>query len=241
MEQEIAQRIVELLAGYGVSCGEGQARLLTHHLLLVIEKNKVLNLTRIVDVPKAVVLHVVDSLLPLVSSAFELGPEDCFVDMGTGAGFPGVPLGIMTGAHGTLVDSVGKKVAAVNEFIAELGLDNLEAVHGRVEDLAVKMRGSQDLVVARALARTNVLIEYATPFLKQHGRLLVAKARPDEDELTEAERAADLCGLELVSRETFELPDGLGHRELLFYERVRKSKIKLPRKSGTAKREPLGV
>lgn len=241
MERSVAKSIQELLSDYGLVCSDEQSRLLDKHLELVIEKNKVLNLTRITNVAEAVVLHVVDSLLLLCCEGVKLTEQSKFVDMGTGAGFPGIPLGIMTGAQGMLVDSVGKKVAAVQEFIETLGLENLIARHARVEDLAVDLCGSQDVVVARALARTNILVEYATPFLKKGGKLVVAKARPEEEEVAEADRAAKICGLRRVSRETFELPEGLGHREILVYEKIGSARIKLPRKAGTAKREPLGV
>lgn len=241
MEHGALDTLIALLAEYGISCDERRASLLVRHLDLVIEKNKVMNLTRIIDASDALVLHIVDSLLPLACKDMKLSGSSSFVDMGTGAGFPGIPLGIMTDAHGTLIDSVGKKVSAVNEFIAALGLDNLVVEHGRLEDLACSLRGTQDYVFARALARTNILIEYAAPFLKKNGLLVVSKAHPDQEELEEAQRAGELCGLTYVSRETYELPRDLGHREILLYQKTGKAKIKLPRKAGTAKREPLGV
>lgn len=241
MEHSAPNTLIALLAEYGISCDERRASLLVRHLDLVIEKNKVMNLTRIIDASDALVLHIVDSLLPLACKDMKLSGSSSFVDMGTGAGFPGIPLGIMTDAHGTLIDSVGKKVSAVNEFIATLGLDNLVAEHGRLEDLACSLRGTQDYVFARALARTNILIEYAAPYLKKNGLLVVSKAHPDQEELEEAQRAGELCGLTYVSRETYELPRDLGHREILLYQKTGKAKIKLPRKAGTAKREPLGV
>ena len=99
-------RVREELAGFGISCSDGQARLLVRHLLLVIEKNRTVNLTRIVDPQEAVTLHVVDSLLPMACKGIALDCSSRFLDLGTGAGCPGIPLGIMTGAVGLLVDSV---------------------------------------------------------------------------------------------------------------------------------------
>lgn len=241
MEHTALDTLIALLAEYGISCDERRALLLVRHLDLVIEKNKVMNLTRITDASDALVLHIVDSLLPLACKDVKLSGSSTFVDMGTGAGFPGIPLGIMTDAQGTLIDSVGKKVSAVNEFISALGLENLVAEHGRLEDLACSLRGTQDYVFARALARTNILIEYAAPFLKMNGLLVVSKAHPDQEELEEAQRAGELCGLTYVSRETYELPRDLGHREILLYQKTAKAKLQLPRKAGTAKRDPLGV
>ena len=117
----LEQSVIDQLSVYGVACSPQQARLLIHHLELVIEKNKVVNLTRITDPGEAVSLHVVDSLLPLSCDDVALNRSCKYLDMGTGAGCPGIPLGIMTGAHGLLVDSVNKKVQAVGEF-ANMGV-----------------------------------------------------------------------------------------------------------------------
>lgn len=237
----LVTQVMSELGSFGIDCSEDKATKLVGHLELLIEKNKVVNLTRIVDPSSAVTLHVVDSLLPLACQDVRLEPTSTFLDIGTGGGFPGIPLGVMTGAHGLLVDSVGKKVKAVNEFISELGVDGLEARHTRVEELAHELPCSQDFVFARAVAQSNVLIEYATPLLRRDGLLVIQKALPEMEELACAERAAKLCGLSLVSRETFELRDGLGHREILMYRKTSKSKIKLPRRVGLATKEPLGV
>ncbi len=237
----LEQQLIDELLLFGIKCTPEQAKTLIEYLKLVIEKNKVVNLTRISDPSTAVTLHMVDSLLPLALLHESMTSESSYVDMGTGAGFPGVPLGVLTGATGVLVDSVNKKVSAVTEFIDRLGLDNLQAVHMRVEDLSADMRHQFDFVFARAVAQTNILIEYATPFLRMGGLLVVQKGRPEEAELLAAEKASHICGLELVSRETFELPHDSGHREILIYKRIKKSKLRLPRKAGTAKKSPLGI
>ncbi|WP_204792808.1 16S rRNA (guanine(527)-N(7))-methyltransferase RsmG [Olsenella profusa] len=240
MHDALIAQLVEELAVFGIRCKKEQAELMVRHLELLIEKNKVVNLTRITEPADAVTLHLVDSLLPLASREVSVSEKDRYLDLGTGGGFPGIPFGVMTGSHGTLLDSVGKKVAAVNEFIQELGMRRLVAVHDRVEDYARTHGGSQTIVLARAVAQTNALVEYATPLLSHNGLLLVQKGRPETEEIERGVRAAKICGLELVSRETFELPRGLGHREVLVFKKVRKPTIKLPRKTGLAKREPLG-
>lgn len=239
--RSLEARVKEELAGFGISCSDDQARLLVRHLLLVIEKNRVVNLTRVVDPQEAVTLHVVDSLLPLACEGIALDRSSRFLDLGTGAGFPGIPLGIMTGAHGLLVDSVNKKVQAVSEFAARIGLSALHALHARVEDCALRHPKSQDYVFARAVAQSNVLIEYAAPLLKTGGLLVLEKARPTDEELACASEAAKICGMRDVSRETFELPRELGHREILVYKKVSEPSIRLPRKVGEAKRSPLGA
>lgn len=241
VDEHLVEQLIDELSQFGISLTREQAQMLVSYLGLVIEKNKVVNLTRITNPSEAVTLHLVDSLLPLASNSLHVDESSKVLDMGTGAGFPGVPVAVVTGAQALLVDSVRKKTDAVSEFAAVLGLGNVSTQHARLEELAKDLTFSQDVVFARAVARTNVLIEYATPFLSQNGVLVVEKGRPEDDEITEAEKAATLCGLSLVSRETFELPHDFGHREILIYKKVGKSKIKLPRRTGLAKSQPLGV
>lgn len=241
MTDSLIQQLVSELDDFGITCELSQASLMVRHLELLIEKNKVVNLTRITDLNEAVTLHLVDSLLPLSCEAVSASESDRFLDMGTGGGFPGIPFGVMTGAHGVLIDSVGKKVDAVNSFITEIGLRRLSAIHTRVEDYALTHGGSQTIVLARAVAQTNTLVEYAAPLLSRNGLLIVQKGHPEQSEIEAGVRAGEICGLSLVSRETFELPRGLGHREVLVFRKVAKPRIRLPRKVGTAKKSPLGV
>ena len=241
MESSLVERLEDELESFGISFTREQTENLLKHLTLLEEKNKVLNLTRIVDMETAVTLHVVDSLLPLACEQISLNKDSLFLDIGTGGGFPGVPLGIMTGAKGVLVDSIGKKVSAVNDFLGALGLTRLQGRHIRVEDLAREVPATFGYVFARAVAQTNVLIEYASPLLKNEGILVVQKGRPEDSEIEAATRAAEICGMRMVSRETFELPHELGHREILTYKKVSKPRIKLPRRNGQAKSEPLGL
>ena len=216
-----------------------QWRALTRHLGLVIERNRTLNLTRITGWDEAVCLHIVDSLL--LQDAFAEAPAGAFVDVGTGAGYPGIPLAVVTGRDGTLVDSVAKKAAAVREFVEELGMSGQLRVEAtRIEELARCERARYAVVTARAVAQTGTLVEYAAPLLCKGGRLVVAKARPSDEELARAKRVAKLCGMRYVSRETYELPADLGHREVISYERVGNPRIKLPRPVGAAQHRPLG-
>lgn len=240
MNEALEKQLIEELAVFGIELSADQARTLVSYLMLVIEKNKVVNLTRITNPAEAVTLHLVDSLIPLASSALHIGAKDHVLDMGTGAGFPGVPVAVVTQAQALLVDSVGKKTTAVQEFADTLGLQNVGTRHARLEELAREIPCSQNAVFARAVAKTNVLLEYATPFLVKGGLLVVEKGRPQEEELRAASHAAKVCGMKLVSRETFELPRDLGHREVLLYEKVRTSQIKLPRRNGLARQQPLG-
>ena len=210
---------------YGIETTNEQRRLLLTHLDLVVEKNKVMNLTRILTPEDAVQRHVVDSLLILPSvKKCELSRRQSFVDIGTGAGFPGVPLGIVTDYEGLLIDSVGKKISAVNEFVRDLGLTE---------------RLKAESIRARAVADLGVLVEYASPLLKQGGHLVVSKARIGDDEVRRGTGTAERTGMKYVSRETYELPEDAGHREILTFVREVKSQVKLPRQTGMAKHKPL--
>ena len=142
---------------YGIPLTGDQARLMVAHLDLVIEKNKVVNLTRITEPAEGLVLHCLDSLMPLAFISSQIGSQDVVLDAGTGAGFPGIPLAIATGAHAVLIDSVGKKVNA-SRLCHKAGLDNVEALHVRAEELAIERPESFSYVFARAVAQSNVLL-----------------------------------------------------------------------------------
>lgn len=223
----------------GIAASPHQRELLATHVDLVIERNRSVNLTRIASVRDAAYLHVVDSLL--LMEAFSQAPEGPFVDMGTGAGFPGIPLAIMTERPAVLIDSVRKKAAAVDDFVCSLGLSgqvHVEAV--RAEEFARGNRNRFSVVTARAVAQTNVIVEYGAPLLVRGGRLVVAKARPSDEEVAAGDRAARICGLRCVSRETRQLPHDMGRREILCYERTGNPSVRLPRAVGMAKHHPLG-
>ena len=238
---EYRDQLAEYLAAYGITCDEQACSLMLRHLDLVVAKNEVMNLTRIVDPADALVRHVVDSLLLLPTiESLSVSADGRFLDVGTGAGFPGVPLAVSTGMSGKLIDSVGKKINAVSEFLAELGLaDRVTAQAVRAEELARVEAGSYDLVTARAVAELGVLVEYATPLLKMGGLLVVSKARISDDEMSRGVATGKIVGMDLVSRETYELPNDTGHREIIAFKRARKSRVKLPRQTGAAKHKPL--
>lgn len=234
--------LLRLSASYGITLSTEQAELLLHHLTLVIEKNKVLNLTSVDSVSEGTIKHILDSLLFIkgIPQSLYADGHARFVDVGTGAGFPGIPLAIMGTWRGLLIDSVGKKSRAVQEFLEELGLTHRIAMEAiRSEDLARERPLFFDVVTARAVAEVSVLLEYASPLLKCNGLLVCSKARLSAEELHHAEHAAPLCGLRLVSRETFELPLNRGHREILTYRKHSEPKTSLPRQNGMAKHMPL--
>lgn len=215
-----------------------QRELLDKHLELVIEENKVTNLTRIVDWESAQVLHVEDSLagLPEVEEALE-GP---YLDMGSGAGFPGIPLAIMTGREALLADSVGKKTRALDSFAAELGIDDIVSTyHGRIEDLALQQPNRFSLVTARALSSLASLLELASPLLAKGGRLVCYKAHSESEELEHAREIARKLGMEFVSSRGFTLSDGETSRAIIVFRKRCNPSMKLPRRVGMAQKKPF--
>lgn len=215
-----------------------QRELLDKHLELVIEENKVTNLTRIVDWESAQVLHVEDSLagLPEVEEALE-GP---YLDMGSGAGFPGIPLAIMTGRETLLADSVGKKTRALDSFAAELGIDDIVSTyHGRIEDLALQQPNHFSLVTARALSSLASLLELASPLLTKGGRLVCYKAHSESEELEHAREIARKLGMEFVSSRGFTLSDGETSRAIIVFRKRCNPSMKLPRRVGMAQKKPF--
>lgn len=209
--------------------------LLKRHLELVIEANKTTNITRISSWEDGMLLHVQDSLLGL--DALNACPAGRYADIGTGAGYPGIPLAIESGRDTLLVDSVGKKVQILDGFVRELGLKNVSTYAGRIEDLGREQAGQFAAVSARALSKISVLLELSSPLLKKGGRLICYKARVEQEELDHARVVAKQVGMELVDDKTFEL--GENCRRILSYEKVGKPKIKLPRRTGLAQRKPL--
>lgn len=235
---DLARELIGYCSQLDLDLDLSDAELCVRHLLMVNQVNQYMNLTRISDIHEALVLHVVDSLS--LTRDLPIEPER-FLDMGTGAGFPGIPFAIYTGCEGVLLDSVGKKIDAVNAFITELGLDAVTAVHDRCESYASKHASEFDTVFARAVGQMNLIVEYATPFIDEDGYLVMAKANPSDEERRIADKTAELCGLELVGVDEFDLPCDLGHRTVFLYQKVSKPKVKLPRAVGLAKKQPLVI
>lgn len=212
--------------------------LMQRYLDLILEANKTTNLTRITDDHRAKLLHLEDSLvgLPEVNEA----PQGLYGDLGSGGGFPGVPIAIATGRETILVDSVKKKMAIVESILDEVGLgDQISTSSERIEDLPKEYAGSFAVLTARALSRLVSLIELASPLLKKGGRLVCYKAHVSQDEIDEALAVQSLVGMKLVSQREVTLSDGETVRTIFVFEKTGKPRIKLPRRVGLAQKQPL--
>ena len=215
-----------------------QRKLLDQHLRLVIEENKTTNLTRIVDWESAQILHIEDSIqgFPEFSDA----PEGRYLDMGSGAGFPGIPLAILSGRDTLLADSVGKKTKALDKFISELGLSvTVSTYHGRIEDLATEHPGEFSVVTARALSQLSSLLELASPLLCKGGSLVCYKTQAESEELSHAKAVAQKLGMEFVSARGLVLSDGETQRAIIVFRKRCNPSMKLPRRVGLAQKKPF--
>ena len=209
--------------------------LLEKHLELVIEANQTVNITRIASWDDGMLLHVKDSLLGL--EALNKCPAGKLADIGSGAGYPGIPLAIEGGRETVLVDSVGKKTRVLDGFIKQLGLKNVSTANQRIEDFGKQHQGEFAAVTARALSKLSVLLELAAPPLFVGGRLIAYKANVEADELHHANDVCAVVGMQLIGDKTYSL-EGF-NRRILCYEKTCEPKIKLPRRVGLAQKKPL--
>ncbi|MDY2723233.1 MAG: 16S rRNA (guanine(527)-N(7))-methyltransferase RsmG [Coriobacteriales bacterium] len=208
------------------------------NLKLVIEKNKVLNLTRIDSFEDAVVLHLEDSLSIYPEFMHSSGE---FCDIGTGGGFPGLPLAIASGRKGILLDSVKKKALAVQEFVEEVSLTGqVQALGMRSEELCAERFGEFDTVVARAVDKLSVVEEYAGPLLASGGHLIAMRGTESLGDEKAAQIASEQLGLQMIEKRAFSLgPDEVA-RSVYVFEKNGSPSIKLPRRPGMAHKKPLG-
>lgn len=205
---------------------------------MLIEKNKVMNLTAITDFDEVFEKHFADSLSLIM--AIDLRQELSVMDLGTGAGFPGIPLKIVfPQLKITLADSLNKRILFLDEVIQKLELENIETVHGRAEDLARRQeyRESFDLCVSRAVANLSTLTEYCLPFVKVNGNFVSYKGGDCDEEVEAAKSSVHLLGGRIRKVKKFDL--GEAKRAFVIIEKKNTTPKKYPRKAGTPSKEPL--
>lgn len=226
----------------GIILTEKQKEQLFKYFELLTEWNQVMNLTAITEMPEVVTKHFVDSLLVVkVLDGIRTETYSC-IDVGTGAGFPGIPLKIaFPQLQITLLDSLNKRVGFLNTVIQELELTGIQAVHGRAEDFGrdKEYREQFDLCVSRAVANLSTLSEYCLPFVKQGGSFLPYKSGKVEEEAREAEGAVKKLGGSMGDTKTFILPGTDVDRTFVPIDKIHMTPKKYPRKAGMPGKEPL--
>lgn len=206
---------------------------------MLIEQNKVMNLTAITDYEEVMKKHFIDSLS--LVKAYDLSKKVSVIDVGTGAGFPGIPLKIaFPNLQVTLLDSLNKRVSFLNSVIDALGLTGIEAIHGRAEDFARNsLREKYDLCVSRAVANLSTLSEYCLPFIKVGGQFISYKSEKIAEEKIAAQNAITILGGKVAAQMEFTLSDSDIYRNLFVIEKVKSTPKKYPRKAGVPGKEPL--
>lgn len=241
MQTPESLRILEdYLIRRGIPFDESQMDQVTKFSEFLIESNRRFNLTRITDAKEFSVKHTIDSLsvLPILQS----NDIRSFVDIGTGAGIPGIIVKIFRpDMSATLVDSAAKKVTFLNESIEMLGLKDCHAIWGRAEVLShrTEYREQFDAGLARAVADLRVLIELVLPFVRVNGILIAQKGPNGEQELSAASHAIRELGGEVENVETFALPEDAGTRSLVIIRKLLPSPTKYPRRPGIPEKRPL--
>jgi len=207
---------------------------------MVVEKNKVMNLTGITEFDEFIDKHYIDSLS--IVNAVDMSQVNSVIDVGTGAGFPGIPLKIaFPHLKITLLDSLNKRINFLNEVVEALGLQNVETCHGRAEDFGHRKeyREQYDLCASRAVANLSTLAEYCLPFVKVGGQFVSYKSGNVVNELKESSKAIKILGGETGQVCSFILPETDFARTLVPIQKVRMTGNKYPRKAGTPSKEPL--
>jgi len=213
---------------------------------ILVEWNKVMNLTAITDYDEVLLKHYIDSLAINkaidVESNWNLNKKIKVIDIGTGAGFPGIPLKIIfDNLDVVLLDSMNKKVKFLNEVILKLNLSNMSAIHGRAEDFAkdFSYRESFDLCVSRAVSNLATLSEYCLPYVKVGGAFISYKSGEIDAELKDSEKAIQMLGGKILKVEKMTLPGSDIERSFVIIEKVKKTISIYPRKAGLPAKEPL--
>ena len=224
----------------GISLSKEQINQFLKYYEMLVEKNKVMNLTAITEFEEVVVKHFLDSIS--IGKYYDMEKADTLIDVGTGAGFPGIPLKIAyPNLKITLLDSLNKRIKFLAEVCEELGLDNVELIHGRAEDFGINAnyREKYNICVSRAVANLSTLSEYCLPFVKVSGYFISYKSGNVEEELNNSKKAMHLLGAEVEKVENFMLPDTEIGRSFVFIKKIKNMAKKYPRKAGMPSKEPL--
>ena len=237
---EKTDRFLKSLEKLNIHLNEKQVYQFIKYYEMLIETNKVMNLTAITEFDEVIDKHFVDSLALI--QAIDLNKELKVIDVGTGAGFPGIPLKIaFPELDILLLDSLNKRIHFLDQVISELGLENIQTIHGRAEDFGKNplYREKFDLCVSRAVANLSTLSEYCVPFVKVDGYFISYKSGKVQEELDASRHAVDILGGKVEKCLNYALADTDMERSLVVIHKLKPTKKAYPRKAGKPSKEPL--
>lgn len=233
--------MIDVLNKLNIKDAEAKADVLMQYMDCILEKNEKVNLTAITERDDFIQKHFIDSLLCADSKEFL--EAERIIDVGTGGGFPGIPLAVcFPEKEFVLMDSLAKRINIIRELCVKLGIENVSVVHGRAEDLGRQegLRETFDLCVSRAVANMSTLCEYCLPFVREGGAFIAYKGPDCESEINDALSAIRLLGGELDRIDSAtELAQGGYRHSFAFVKKVEATPDKYPRKAGTPSKKPL--
>ena len=239
MEYDVFQGILnDKCQKIHIKLREEQIKKFYTYMNLLLEWNEKMNLTAITEPNEVILKHFIDSLT--ISKYIE--DDSTVIDMGTGAGFPGIPLKIVReDINITLVDSLNKRIKFLDEVIDKLDLQNIETVHARAEEFGknVKYREKFDYATSRAVANLSTLAEYLIPLVKIKGKVISMKGSTVDEEIENSRKAINVLGGRILGIDEFDLPDSDIKRNIIIIEKIRNTSNKYPRKAGTPAKDPI--
>ena len=238
MSTEFKNKMINLAKQISIDLTEKQVIDFYEYMNLLLEWNEKINLTAITEMDDVILKHFIDSITILKN----LKENDSIIDVGTGAGFPGIPVAIMnSNINITLLDSLNKRIMFLDEVCKKLELKNIKTIHGRAEDFGQdnKTREKYDIAVSRAVANLATLSEYLLPFVKVGGICICMKGPDAEKEIEDAKFAIKELGGKIEKIDNFILPDSDIERNIIIIRKIKGTPKKYPRKAGTPSKTPL--
>ena len=238
MNDNFKNKMMELSKKINTQLNDEQITKYFKFMNLLLEWNEKINLTAITEFNDVILKHFIDSMTVLKY----IENKSSIIDVGTGAGFPGIPIAIMKNdIKITLLDSLNKRINFLNEVSHELNINNIETIHGRAEELGQnkKYREIYDIAVSRAVANMTTLSEYLIPFVKVGGICICMKGPDIQQEMEQAKFAIKELGGEILNIEEFVLPDSDIERNIAIIKKIKQTPSKYPRKSGMPSKMPI--
>lgn len=238
LKEEFAKKVQELSNEIGILLNEKQMEQFYAYMELLLDWNQKINLTAITEPEEIILKHFIDSM----TIAKHIKENATLIDVGTGAGFPGIPLKIIReDIEVTLLDSLNKRINFLNEVIHKLKLTKIQAIHSRVEEFGQnkKYRENFDYATSRAVANLATLVEYLMPLVKLKGTCISMKGSNVEEEIQQSKKAISVLGGEIQEIEKFQLPKSDIDRKIIVIHKIKPTPPKYPRKPGTPSKEPI--